>query len=80
MLAHRPQIRTQSGVGGNTAQSPYTKSSAILFKFKDTKTIGNKLTSKTDNLLRLLFKNINGILLDMGYYLLSWKYKRLKHM
>ena len=50
------------------AQSPYIKSSAISFKFKDIKNFRNKLTSKTDNSLRLLFNNINGIPLDIGYY------------
>ena len=69
MLAYRPQMRTWSRVGGNTAQSLYTKSSAVSYKFKDIKTFGNKLTSKTNNLLRLLFENVNGILLDIGYCL-----------
>ena len=80
MSAYEPQIRTRSGEGGNIAQSPYTKSSAILFKFKNIKTFGNKLTSKTDNLLRLLFENVNSILPDMGYYPSLWKYKQLKHI
>ena len=73
-------MRTQSGVGGNTAQSPCTKSSAISYKFKDIKPFRNKLTSKTDDSLRLLFKNINGIPPDMGYCPSLWKYKRLKYM
>ena len=68
MLAYGLQIRIQSGAGGNIVQSPCTKSSTILFKFKDIKTFRNKLTSKTDDLLRLLFKNVNGVLLDIEYY------------
>ena len=73
-------MRIRSRVEGNIAQSLYIKSSAISFKFKDIKTFRNKLTSKTDNSLRLLFKNINSILPDMGYYPSLWKYKQLRHM
>ena len=67
-------MKTQSRVGGNTAQSPCTKSSAVLFKFKDIKTFRNKLTSKTNNSLRLLFENVNSISPDMDYVstLLGW--------
>ena len=70
MLVYKLQIRIRSGVGGNIVQSPCAKSSAVLLKFEDMKTFGNKLTSKTDDSLRLLFKNVNGILLDMDYCLL----------
>ena len=68
MSANRPQMRTLSGVEGNTEQSLRTKNSTVSFKFKNTKTFGNKLTSKTDNSLRLLFKNVNSILPDIGYH------------
>ena len=61
-------------------QSPCAKSSTVLFKFKDIKTFGNKLIFKTDNSLRLLFKNINNIPLDIGYYSSLWKYKYLKYI
>ena len=80
MSANEPKMRTRSEVRRNTAQSSCAKSSAVSKKFKDVKTHGNKLTMKKEDSFRLIFENVNGLPPDVGYCLLSWKYKRLQHM
>ena len=81
-----PQIGTRSEVLRNIAQSSCTKSHTISNKFNNfknknkfnnIKTYGSKLTLKQDDSFCLLFENVNGLSLDMGYYSSSWKYKRL---
>ena len=73
-------MRTQSRDLGNTAQSLHMKSSTVSFKFSKINTYGNKLTMKIDNSFRLLFKNTQGLLPDIGYCPTSWKYKQLRYM
>ena len=51
--------------------SSYAKSSAILHKFKDIATVGNKLQVKLNYSIRLFFKKFNGLQADMGYYRIS---------
>ena len=75
MLAYEPQIETWSENLGNTAQSPCTKSSTILFRFSKINNYSNKLTIKIDNSFRLLFENMKGLLLDIEYCPTLWKYK-----
>ena len=68
---------TRSEALRNTAQSSCTKRCTVSNhfntfinknKFNNIEIYGSKLTLKQDNSFRLLFKNVNGLPPDMGYY------------
>ena len=80
MSANEPQMRTQSKIEQNTAQSSCAKSSTISKKSKDTKTYGNKLTMKKEDSFCLIVENVNWLPPDVGYCTSSWKHKRLQHL